>query len=249
MALAHNQQRGGETAASSQAAPTGNISIDSTRYPDVRATRLIGGAALHTAAAAHRASLSAALVFVICGDLAHLPADARLTGLDCSCVAIVDGPSAQFGIDYDSSGRVSSLTACHGVADGLTEQGLARISAHMADSVHVCCRRPLDVAAVLSALVRLRKAVLQTKYREANRRLLHTERAGQGCVLASPASERVASPTVEDGGARVSALRFGDPRVRTWSASWSPASTSSPTRTFAPWCPHCWPNPVTPPAA
>ena len=54
---------------------------------------------------------------------------------------------------------------------------------------------------------------LQAKSRDANRRLLHTERVGQGCVFASPAFERVASPTVEDGGQRAPALRFGDPRV------------------------------------
>jgi hypothetical protein len=54
---------------------------------------------------------------------------------------------------------------------------------------------------------------LQAASRDANARLLHTERVGQGCVLASPAFERVASPTVEDGGQRAPALRFGDPRV------------------------------------
>ncbi|WP_194891330.1 PfkB family carbohydrate kinase [Catenulispora pinisilvae] len=130
----------------------GNISIDHARYPDGRAARLIGGAALHTAAAAHRAGLSAAPVSVIGTDLAHLPEDPRLTGLDWSGVVIADGPSSQFVINYDRSGHVSSLTADYGVADGLTEHGLARIHAHAADAAHVCCRRPLDVAAVLSAL-------------------------------------------------------------------------------------------------
>jgi hypothetical protein len=37
-------------------------------------------------------------------------------------------------------------------------------------------------------------------------------RVGQGCVLASPAFERVARPTLVDG-RRAPALRFGDPRV------------------------------------
>ena len=55
-------------------------------------------------------------------------------------------------------------------------------------------------------------AVLQAKARDVNRRLLDTERVGQGCVLASPAFERVASPSVQDG-QRAPALRFGDPRV------------------------------------
>jgi hypothetical protein len=54
---------------------------------------------------------------------------------------------------------------------------------------------------------------LQTKARAANARLLDTERVGQGCVLASPAFERVAQPTLNEDGRRSPALRFGDPRV------------------------------------
>jgi hypothetical protein len=53
---------------------------------------------------------------------------------------------------------------------------------------------------------------LQARARDANRRLLDTQRVGQGCLLASPAFERVAHPSVEDG-RRAPALRFGDPRV------------------------------------
>jgi len=55
---------------------------------------------------------------------------------------------------------------------------------------------------------------LQTKARAINRRLLDTERVGQGCVLASPAFEQIAHPTVTDDGRRAPALRFGDPRVQ-----------------------------------
>jgi hypothetical protein len=55
---------------------------------------------------------------------------------------------------------------------------------------------------------------LQAKARAANRRLLDTERAGQGCVLASPAFARVAQPSTDgQAGYRTGALRFGDPRV------------------------------------
>lgn len=54
---------------------------------------------------------------------------------------------------------------------------------------------------------------LQTKARDINARLLDTERVGQGCVLASPAFERVALPTLTAEGKRAPALRFGDPRV------------------------------------
>jgi hypothetical protein len=55
---------------------------------------------------------------------------------------------------------------------------------------------------------------LQAKSRAINQRLLDTERVGQGTVLASPAFERIAQPTVTDGGRRAPALRFGDPRVQ-----------------------------------
>jgi hypothetical protein len=55
---------------------------------------------------------------------------------------------------------------------------------------------------------------LQAKARAANRRLLDTERAGPGCVLASPAFARVAQPSTDgQAGYRTGALRFGDPRV------------------------------------
>lgn len=54
---------------------------------------------------------------------------------------------------------------------------------------------------------------LQTKARAINARLLDTERVGQGCVLASPAFERVAQSTLTQDGRRSPALRFGDPRV------------------------------------
>jgi len=54
---------------------------------------------------------------------------------------------------------------------------------------------------------------LQAKARDVNARLLGTERVGQGCVLASPAFERVAQSSVTAEGRRAPALRFGDPRV------------------------------------
>ena len=54
---------------------------------------------------------------------------------------------------------------------------------------------------------------LQAKARAANHRILETERAGQGTVLASPAFERIAHPSMTADGRRTPALRFGDPRV------------------------------------
>src|SRR5215468_1351333 len=55
---------------------------------------------------------------------------------------------------------------------------------------------------------------LQDKARGCNRRILEAERAGQGTVLASPAFERIAHPSVTADGRRTPALRFGDPRVQ-----------------------------------
>ena len=55
---------------------------------------------------------------------------------------------------------------------------------------------------------------LQARARAVNRRLLDTERVGQGCVLASPAFERIAQPSLTEEGRRAPALRFGDPRVQ-----------------------------------
>ena len=55
---------------------------------------------------------------------------------------------------------------------------------------------------------------LQSRARAVNTTLLDTERVGQGCVLASPAFERIARPTLTEDGRRAPALRFGDPRVQ-----------------------------------
>jgi hypothetical protein len=55
---------------------------------------------------------------------------------------------------------------------------------------------------------------LQAKARACNHRILDAERAGQGTVLASPAFERIAHPSVNADGQRTPALRFGDPRVQ-----------------------------------
>ncbi|WP_432841106.1 hypothetical protein [Dactylosporangium sp. CA-092794] len=64
---------------------------------------------------------------------------------------------------------------------------------------------------VLRRLEHLDEIIAKT--RDVNRRLLDTIRVVQGCVLASPALERVAQPTLTEDGRRAPALRFGDPRV------------------------------------
>jgi hypothetical protein len=69
---------------------------------------------------------------------------------------------------------------------------------------------PTDLG-VLRRLVHLPE--LQANARDLNRRLVDHEHVGQGCVLASPAFERIARPCLVEG-RRAPALRFGDPRVQ-----------------------------------
>jgi hypothetical protein len=78
---------------------------------------------------------------------------------------------------------------------------------------------------------------LQSRARAVNTALLDTERVGQGCVLASPAFERIAQPTLAEDGRRAPALRFGDPWVQAVVGAMCTsvlASPASPKRACAP---------------
>ena len=55
---------------------------------------------------------------------------------------------------------------------------------------------------------------LQARARAVNTRLLHTERAGQGCIFDSPVFARISQPTLTGDGRRAPGLRCGDPRVQ-----------------------------------
>src|SRR5450755_5054642 len=59
---------------------------------------------------------------------------------------------------------------------------------------------------------------LISKARDANDRLLHAQRVGQGCVLASPAFERVALPSVTTDGRRAPARGSATLGSWPWSA-------------------------------
>ena len=78
-----------------------------------------------------------------------------------------------------------------------------RIETVLNDTYDIGCQRRLH-----------NLAELQDRAREINNRLLHTERAGQACVLANPVFERIAHPTVDAAGRRATAMRFGDSRVQ-----------------------------------
>jgi hypothetical protein len=90
-----------------------------------------------------------------------------------------------------------------GIKQYLKEGRALRIETVINDPEDLGCRRRLQ-----------HLDELQGRARAVNTTLLDTKRVGQGCVLASPAFERIARPTLTKGGRRAPALRFGDPRVQ-----------------------------------
>jgi hypothetical protein len=90
----------------------------------------------------------------------------------------------------------------------------SRIKTYLKDSRALRIETVINDAYDIGVLRRLEHfAELTAKARDVNRRVMQTMRAGQDCVLASPAIERVAQPTLTEDGRRAPALRFGDPRV------------------------------------
>ncbi len=130
----------------------GNISRDLTHYPDHRGGSRLGGAALFLSLAAAKAGRRAAPVCVLGSDLAHLPEAPGLDTLDWSARIQVDGMSTTFALEYDLQGELVAVGTDYGVAEALTEHALRHVDLHPRGTYHVCCRRPLDVAAVLGRL-------------------------------------------------------------------------------------------------
>ncbi|MFI9552346.1 PfkB family carbohydrate kinase [Nonomuraea endophytica] len=130
----------------------GNISIDTTRYPDGRTHILIGGAALYVSLAAGRAGALARPVAVIGDDLGELPQT-----LDLTHVSRVTRPTCRFEIAYGTEGQIAALTSDYGAATELTTHALAVLNEATCDLWHVCCRRPLAVSPILERLVDTRQ--------------------------------------------------------------------------------------------
>ncbi len=130
----------------------GNVSRDTTRYPDERGGTSLGGAALLVSLAASRAGLRAGPVCVLGDELAHLPEAVGFAALDWSAAARTAGPATCFGLTYDTAGELLRATANYGVAEGLTNHVLGHLGRSIGDLYHVCCRRPLAVDAVLAEL-------------------------------------------------------------------------------------------------
>jgi sugar/nucleoside kinase (ribokinase family) len=132
----------------------GNVSRDVTRYPDHRGSARLGGAALFVALAAASAGRPAAPVCVLGTDLAGLPQVRGLDGIDWSAHGAAEGRSTRFDLRYDQQGELVDARADYGVAERLTDHALAHVDRHPGNQYHVCCRRPLDAAAVLDRLLR-----------------------------------------------------------------------------------------------
>lgn len=131
----------------------GNISIDRSYRAGLPGPLSIGGAALHVALAAARASLASRPLTVIGSDLNVIRNDLRLAVLDLSGVRTVAGGSAVFTLKYDSGGVLVGTEADYGISTQLTAHALEQIRVRRDDFYHVCCRRPLNVASVLDVLV------------------------------------------------------------------------------------------------
>ena len=90
----------------------------------------------------------------------------------------------------------------------------SRIKTYLKDGRALRVETVINDAYDIGVLRRLEHfAELAAKARDVNGRMLQTMRAGQDCVLASPAIERIAHPSVNAEGRKTPALRFGDPRV------------------------------------
>jgi sugar/nucleoside kinase (ribokinase family) len=131
----------------------GNISRDRAAYPDGRRYDFVGGAALHITLAAARAGQCAAPIAVIGNDLAWILRAPELAALDLRQVAVADGPSCSFTMTYDQAGDLQAVDCHYGVATRLTKHAAGVLSRADYAHLHVCCRRPLDVALILAGLV------------------------------------------------------------------------------------------------
>jgi hypothetical protein len=106
-------------------------------------------------------------------------------------------------VTYGTEVNVNAFYRHSRIKQYLKDGRALRIETVVNDTEDLGCRR---------RLVHLDE--LQGRARAVNTKLLDTERVGQGCVLASPAFERIARPTLTEDGRRAPALRFGDPRVQ-----------------------------------
>ena len=131
-------------------AVAGNIARVHTSHPRRGPRTFLGGAAWHITLAAARAGLAAVPVSVVGPDLATDVQQHASDRLVLDHVRTEPGPSAQFALRYDTRERLIGVDSQVGVA--------AHLTAHVLNLLprfrrwHLCCRRPLDPAAVLDQL-------------------------------------------------------------------------------------------------
>ena len=106
-------------------------------------------------------------------------------------------------VSYGTEVNVNAFYRHSRIKQYLKDARALRIETVINDPEDLSCRRRLH-----------HLDELQARARAVNTTLLDTERVGQGCLLASPAFERIARPTLTEEGRRAPALRFGDPRVQ-----------------------------------
>jgi sugar/nucleoside kinase (ribokinase family) len=138
----------------SQLGVVGNVSIDRSHWGGLMGPTSVGGAALYVALAATRAGLEARPLSVIGSNLEAIRDEPLLDILDLSGVQTVSGNSAVFTLNYDLNGLLTETKADYGASAQLTAHALEQIRSMRDASYHVCCRRPLDIARVLDALVK-----------------------------------------------------------------------------------------------
>ncbi len=140
----------------SQLGVVGNISIDRSRHRRLLGPASIGGAALYIALAAARAGLASRPLSVVGCDVEMIRHEPLLGVLDLSGVKTVPGRSAVFTLNYDAAGVLVEVETDYGASTQLTAHALEQIRTRRDRFYHVCCRRPLDIARVLDALVQAR---------------------------------------------------------------------------------------------
>jgi cell division septation protein DedD len=141
--------------------------------------------------------------------------EALLSTTSTSAAPTTSNPSSAGGsAATPSAPSAPRSTAATTVACSSTCSTATPAASNTSKTAAPCASRPSVTPRDLGGHARLPNLdELQAKARACNRRILQAERVGQGCVLAGPAFERVAHPTVDAAGRRTPALGFGDPRV------------------------------------
>lgn len=128
----------------------GNTSRDTVKYNDTERGTFWGGGGLNVAMAASYAGEIPKLVSVV-GESDRGFVERIGQYIDVSWVKLHNGPTCRFVLEYSQDGILNAVNCDFGVSPIITEHFLSLpvLPAHY----HICCRTPLDSAAVLLRLV------------------------------------------------------------------------------------------------